>query len=138
MVRKCYCGVEFIFDEENDESVLKESNLVYELSNMSNKTYIGKVGDTELRTRLSAHARKIQIKSKEKAYSKGLGLSKRIHVRILKRCVSKEEARMCEHNTIIDRRRQIAECRGYTLTDNQLKTNKNSAVYDDMLINTLS
>lgn len=138
MVRKCYCGVEFIFDEENDKSVLKEKFLVYELTNMSNKEYIGKVGDTELRARLSSHARKIRIKSEEKAYSNGLGLSKRVHVRILKRCASKEEARMCEHSTIINRRRQIAECRGYTLTDKQLKSNKYSAVYNDILINTLS
>lgn len=138
MVRKSFCGIEFIFDGEDNESVLNENNLVYELSNVFNKSYIGQVGNAQLKNRLYTHAKKIQINSEEKAYSKGLGLSKRVHVKILRRCASKEEARMCEHSTILERRRQIAECRGYNLTEDELRSNKYSAIYDDILVNTLS
>lgn len=143
MFRVVYNGIEFTFKNEFDETVLNETNLVYILSNAFNKEYIGQVNDKldenrVLKNRLKEHAKKISIGSKEKPYREGLGFSKRIRVNVLKRCLTPDETRMCEHETIIARRDQIAKSRGYELDRKQLKKEKNSFIWSDILVNTLS
>ena len=85
-------GVEFIFDGDEKE-IMSLTNVVYELSNSLSFEYAGQVtpgksGTYNLRKRLSGHARKIACHSKEDIYANGLGLTNRIYVKILKRCIN--------------------------------------------------
>jgi len=143
MFRVIYYGIEFTFKDETNENVLNETNIVYDMSNVFHKEYIGQVNNKLdekrcLKDRLREHARKISINSEEKPYREGLGFSKRVRVKILKRCLTPDETRMCEHETIIARRDQIAKNRGYKLSRNQLKKDKYSFIWSDILVNTLS
>jgi hypothetical protein len=143
MFRVVYYGIEFTFEYESDENVLHKTNLVYDLSNAFHKEYIGQVNNKLdenrcLDDRLKEHAKKISISSKEKPYREGLGFSKRIHVKILKKCLTPDETRICEHETIIARRDQIAKARGYKLTRHQLKKDEYAFIWSDILVNTLS
>lgn len=141
MFRKSFRGVEFIFDNVNDETelkdVLKETHLVYYLYNALGKEYIGKTIRT-LDSRLSSHAHKISIDSNEPVYKNGLNSSKRVHIKILKKLNSKEETRLCEHLTILNRRKEIAEARGVKLTEKQLTDKRYAHLYNDILVNVIS
>jgi hypothetical protein len=123
MFRVIYYGIEFTFKDETNENVLNETNIVYDMSNVFHKEYIGQVNNKLdekrcLKDRLREHARKISINSEEKPYREGLVFSKRVRVKILKRCLTPDETRMCEHETIIARRDQIAKNRGYNIPQN--------------------
>ena len=136
-------GVEFIFDGCNEKEFKNLTNVVYELSNSYLYEYVGQAtkgesGTYTLGKRLSGHARKIACHSQEDVYKNGLGKTKRIYVKILKQCNSPEETRLCEHETIINRRLQIANAKGYNLSRENAKKNSNSYIWSDILLNVLT
>lgn len=137
-------GVEFLVDTNIDlKEFLSKTNLLYELSNCYNFEYIGKVtsgssGSFCLDKRINGHAHKIAIGSNEKVYKNGLAASKRIRLRILKEFNSPDNVRLCEHNTIVARRMQIANARGYDISREDAMNNKNSYMWDDILLNVLT
>ena len=139
-------GVEFIFKgipQEEVENLLKKSNLVYCLSNSHEFEYVGNANEGKNKTytfgqRLYGHAMKIAHNSQEDIYKNGLGLTKRIYVAILKECSSSKEARLCEHETIINRRMEIAKARGYNISREAAKKHCNSYIWGDILLNVLS
>lgn len=135
-------GIEFIFDGDEKE-FMNLTNVVYQLSNSLLFEYEGQVtpgesGTYNLRKRLSGHARKIACHSREDIYANGLGLTNRIYVKILKQCNSPEETRLCEHESIINRRQEIANARGYKLSREDAKKNSNSYIWRDILLNVLT
>ena len=137
-------GVEFTIDTDIDlNELLAKTNLVYDLSNCYNFEYIGKVtpgnsGKFCLLDRMSGHAHKIAINSNENVYRNGLAASKRVRLRILKELDTAEETNICEHNTIVNRRMEIANSRGYTFTRKDAMNNKNAYIWKDILLNVLT
>lgn len=137
-------GVEFLVDTDMDlKEFLSKTNLVYELSNCHLYEYVGKVtsgssGNFCLDNRLNNHAHKIAINSNEKVYKNGLSASKRVRLRILKEFDSPDDVRLCEHNTIVARRMQIANAKGYNISRKDAMNNKNSYMWNDILLNVLT
>lgn len=139
-------GVEFIFKgipQEKIQELLEKTNLVYNLSNSYKFEYVGNVNEGKTKSfnlgkRLDGHARKISHNSQEDIYKNGLGLTKRIYVDILKECSSSREARLCEHETIINRRMQIAKSKGYNISREEVKKHCNSYIWGDILLNVLT
>lgn len=135
-------GIEFIFKGDKDE-FLNQTNVVYELANSLLFMYIGEVSEGKYKTytlgkRLTGHAHKISIGSEEDIYKNGLGKTKRIYVRVIKKCKTPEEARLCEHNTIVQTRMKIAKSRGFDVSYNEARKGKNSYIWSDILLNVLS